>query len=282
MDVLMTGTGARLSNVQMASHDASSNSGTANLPSIGNPIDDTRWTWIQDPARTVYAVMASVGGMPICLGLLYPQVGQMQFAAPDQKIVRHSSDFYELTQANGDHEMSHPSGSFVKIGSNGTHTDLTARDVDGNWKIANNTGAAGHINMTVANAGSVVATIDIDSSGNIAINHNGNLTVTTKGNANVTVDGTTEVTSEGAVTVNASAGTTHNGPLTINGLLTFTEGMAGSGGSGNTMNLTGNVGITGGVTATEDVEAGGVSLINHLTSGVQSGGDQSGPPVPGT
>jgi hypothetical protein len=45
----------------------------------------------------------------------------------------------------------------------------------------------------------------------------------------------------------------------------------------------GNVGTFNGTLAvTQDVIANTVSLVHHLTSGVQPGGGDSGPPVPGT
>jgi hypothetical protein len=216
LDVLMMRTGARLANVQVLSHDASSNHGTANLPTIGLPIDDTRWNFVGDPTRVVRAVMCNIGGMPFCLGFVYPQVGQMQFTAPDQKIVRHSSDFYELTQANGDHEMYHPSGSYFKIGSTNTHTDLTGQDVDQQWKIAKNTGAAVYAHLTVANAGNVVATIDVDPSGNIAITNNGTTTVTTTGNVSVSTQGNASVSAQGNATVSAQGNTNITASETVN------------------------------------------------------------------
>ena len=43
---------------------------------------------------------------------------------------------------------------------------------------------------------------------------------------------------------------------------------------------TGNQTITGRVDVSEDVVAAKVSLVNHLTSGVKQGGDQSGVPIP--
>jgi hypothetical protein len=216
LDVLMMRTGARLANVQVLSHDASSNHGTANLPTIGLPIDDTRWNFVGDPTRVVRAVMCNIGGMPFCLGFVYPQVGQMQFTAPDQKIVRHSSDFYELTQANGDHEMYHPSGSYFKIGSTNTHTDLTGQDVDQQWKIAKNTGAAVYAHLTVANAGNVVATIDVDPSGNIAITNNGTTTVTTTGNVSVSTQGNASIAAQGNATVSAQGNTNITASETVN------------------------------------------------------------------
>ncbi|ARB30024.1 baseplate assembly protein [Pseudomonas tolaasii] len=43
---------------------------------------------------------------------------------------------------------------------------------------------------------------------------------------------------------------------------------------------TGNQNITGRVDVSDDVVAADVSLVNHLTSGVKQGGDQSGRPIP--
>lgn len=43
---------------------------------------------------------------------------------------------------------------------------------------------------------------------------------------------------------------------------------------------TGNQNITGRIDVSEDVVAAKVSLVNHLTSGVKQGGEQSGVPIP--
>lgn len=45
-------------------------------------------------------------------------------------------------------------------------------------------------------------------------------------------------------------------------------------------NQTGNQNVVGRVDVSEDVVAAGVSLVNHLTSGVKQGTDQSGRPLP--
>jgi len=281
IDVLLPKTGDRLTNVQCAAHTGSSDTGIMDLPEIGLPVDDTRWTLpiIQQAARYVRAIVWNVDGMPICMGFLLPQLTQMTFQRDNFRVNRHASDVYSTTSGNGDHEWSHPSGTYFRVGASPAHEDLTNQDVDQSWAIKQNKAAAPWVNLTVANAGAVVANIQVDPSGNINIEHNGTLTVNTKGNANVTVDGTTEVTSEGAVTVNAGAGTTHNGPLTVNGLLTFTQGMQGSGGSGSTVSIEGDANFTGTVTGQTDVVAGTISGKGHKHPGVQSGGSETDPPV---
>lgn len=48
----------------------------------------------------------------------------------------------------------------------------------------------------------------------------------------------------------------------------------------NGFNVIGNVNVTGTITASVDVVTGTISLKNHRTSGVTTGGGTSGPPVP--
>jgi len=69
IDVLMPKTGDRLTNVQCAAHTGSSDTGIVDLPEIGLPVDDTRWTLpiIQQAARYIRAIVWNVDGMPICM-----------------------------------------------------------------------------------------------------------------------------------------------------------------------------------------------------------------------
>ena len=89
--------------------------------------------------------------------------------------------------------------------------------------------------------------------------------------------GTADITAPAGVTVYSSAitldapQTTTTGALTVQGLLTFQGGMAGSGSGAGATAV-----ITGGITATEDVKAGGISLINHTHPG-DSGGTTGAP-----
>lgn len=84
---------------------------------------------------------------------------------------------------------------------------------------------------------------------------------------NVTVQygaGTLKIAPSGEMIITAPS-LTINAPTTINGLLTYTEGMVGSGGE-NTASITG------------DVIANGVSLVSHTHRGVQPGSGNTGEP----
>jgi hypothetical protein len=288
IDVLMPKTGDRLANVQCSSITGSSNTGLIDLPEIGLPVDDSRWTLpiIAHAARYVRAIVWHVDGMPICMGFLLPQLTQMTFKRDNFRVSRHASDVYHTINGQGDTEWYHPSGTFLRVAASPAHEDLTAQDVDQSWKIAQNTAAAPYVNLVVANAGAQVAQIEVDPSGNITIAHNGNLTVTTKGNADVTVTGTTTVNSSGAATLEApsvkidSPQTTCTGALTVQGPLAFESGMTGQAGSGGgaTMIITGDATVSGTVTGQTDVIAGTISGKGHVHPGVQSGGSDTDPP----
>lgn len=289
IDVLMPKTGGRLTNVQCASHTGSSDTGVIDLPEIGLPVDESRWTLpiVAQASRYVRAIIDFIDGLPICMGFLLPQLTQMTFKRDNFRVHRHASDVYSTTNGNGDHEWYHPSGTYLRVGASPAHEDLTNQDVDQSWAIKQNKATAPYVNLTVANAGSPVATIQVDPSGNVTVTHNGNLTVNTKGNADVTVEGTTTVTSTGAADLKAptvkidSPATTVTGSLTVQGPLSFEAGASGTGGSGGgpAMTLTGDATVTGTVTGETDVIAAGISGKGHKHPGVQSGGSETDPPT---
>jgi len=85
------------------------------------------------------------------------------------------------------------------------------------------------------------------------------ISVNTPGKLTASAQGGTEITSPTIVL---------NGAVTINGSLS--QGMGPGGG---------NATMLGPITVTNDVTAGGKSLQNHVHSGVQTGGGQTGKPV---
>lgn len=85
------------------------------------------------------------------------------------------------------------------------------------------------------------------------------ITVNTPGKLTANAQGGTEITSPNIIL---------NGAVTINGSLSQGMGLGG-----------GNATMLGPITVTNDVTAGGKSLQNHVHSGVQTGGGQTGKPV---
>lgn len=288
VDVLMDD-GGRLSNVQVMVPTGSSDTGILDLPHVEGVGDMSRWNFDKNRNRYLRAVIASCRGVPVVIGFLLPQVNQCTFSEKNRRVDRHASDFYTTVDDAGNFEASHPSGTYVRIGTAAEHEDLSGKDFDGKWAISRNTDKAVNLQVTVKNAGAQKASINIDPSGNITINHTGNLSINTGGNLSATVTGnlaatiggTTSLNSTGNVTITAPL-TTVAGPMTVQGLFTFLAGMAGSGGAGGvSATITGNMAInSGNLTVTSgNVAADGVGLKTHHHTGVQTGGGNTGGPV---
>ena len=103
------------------------------------------------------------------------------------------------------------------------------------------------------------------------------------GTAILTANGGVTVNADGGVTVNANSGgaiinadTTINGNLQVNG----STAMTGNNTVGGSQLVQSSSHSTGNFSTDADVTAGAISLKSHKTSGVKSGGDTSGEPVP--
>lgn len=239
VDVVLYDNGARVQRVQVLGLGASTNTGTVDLPDPTPP--DPPWDLKETRERDILAVIAYMGDLPICLGFLHPQVNQMHFERHNFRVSRHASDVYVTTDAEGNVEISHPSGTYIRIAEDPAHEDLTGLDYDGRWKIAENTERAPHIRVRLANAGDQVVLVDMTPDGDVSLEHTGDLDVQTGGDATIAVTG--------SITSSAAA-----------------------------WNHTGPVNITGEVTVDGDVTADGVSLKTHTHSGVDAGAGDSGPP----
>lgn len=234
VDVLLPDSGSRLSNVQVMVSSGSDSSGTVDLPDPGLPADDTRWNLPGDPKRNIIAVIQSYKGNPVCTGFILPQVGQMTFDRKNFRVFRHASDLYTTIDKDGNTELYHPSGTFLRIGTAADHEDLTALDFDALWAIANNTDKKVFVNLAVANGGQVKASLKIDPDGNVTVtsiakltaNITGDVAVTTQGNLNATVSGTMKATANqinlNGVTIDSSGNLTS--PGTVKGTIDVIAG----------------------------------------------------------
>lgn len=169
---------------------AGTNFGEARLvgPTQQNPDDPPLLTGERD----MLAMVLFVRGAAYVLGFIYPQVSQMLFAEQDRQITRHPSDVYTSVDAQGNIELYHPSGTFIRIGESLAHDDLTGKDFDGKWKIEANTERAPGVAVTVANGGEVKSTVAMDQDGNVTVTGTGMLSADFEGAA--TIKSATHVT----------------------------------------------------------------------------------------
>lgn len=168
-DVVILSDGSRFAGVQIMATTASTNTGLNDLPVPAPSPDGSHWNASQKTGRDIIAIIDWCEGTPYIEGFLFPQICQMTFPDGNRKIDRHASDFYHTVDANGNAEWSHPSGTYLRMGSSPAHEDLTGKDFDKKWKISNNTASAPHVQLVVANAGAVKCTVNIDPAGNVSI-----------------------------------------------------------------------------------------------------------------
>lgn len=259
VDLFFMADGRRIAGVQVLSHSAGGNFGMSDLstPDINAA---NQYESSNSGTRDIYAVVGWSSHIPLVLGFMFPQVAQCLFPDKDRMVYRHSSDVYFTVDKDANTEVYHPSGTFMRIGTSAAHEDLTGKDFDKVWKISRNTSKAVHVNLTVKNAGSEVAKITIDPSGNVVETNSGNLSAT--------AGGTSLVKSTGNMTLEAPQITMNAPNVIINGALS--QGMGGNSGACT---------MLGPLTVTNDVIAQGTHLHTHVHSGVTAGGSNTGQPV---
>lgn len=191
--------------------------------------------------REIVARVEVVEGAPFITGFLPPQVGQMLFGE-GRAVRRHYSDVYSTVSPSGDVELYHPSGTFLRIGANPEHEDLSGADASAAWALSNNVGAPVHVRLQVANSGGVKATLTIAP------------------------DGAVTLDARGSVTVVADGGVTLDAPTTtVTGHLEVQQGISASGGSGGgaAAEFAGNISVNGNVDATGTVMDAGGNTNHH-------------------
>lgn len=95
--------------------------------------------------RQIMAVVASIQGMHICLGYLYPQINQMAFPKDDDHknrlIERHTSDVYRTVSEEGNMDIVHPREDapvYIRMGEGPKIDEIEGKDFDKVWKRKHN------------------------------------------------------------------------------------------------------------------------------------------------
>ena len=115
----------------------------------------------------IYAVTGNVGGIPIVLGFLKPQVAQVLFKGrPNFRVNRHGSGVYSTLEDDGALTMAWPNGTYLKVGEDPDREDLTGADFDGKWANENrNAGKKTHMRLVVRDGGETKVQIQITPQG---------------------------------------------------------------------------------------------------------------------
>lgn len=247
VDLVMSDNGARLIGIQVLTPTGSTRTGSVDLPHV--PPRKNKWDITEETDQEMIALVGTVNGYPVVVGFLYPQINQMLSNDPNMKINRHQSDVSWMVDGEGNIQLDHPGGAYIRIGETPDQVDTTGKNADANSKADRNTGrkvnvrigladnmveitltpqgdmtvklkrnfemdADGHMRMTTKK------TFDIEADGNVTISTKADAIVTAAGDITATSGGSVSVTASGtgtltcaSATVNAPGGTTINSPL---------------------------------------------------------------------
>lgn len=246
-DIVMADDGSRLVGVQISTPNGSSRSGVVDLPKI-TPKGKDKWDITQRTGQDMQALVAFVGRNPVVVGFLYPQINQMALKDPLARRFRHQSDVETLIDGDGNIQITHPGGTYVRIGENPDADSLAGKFADSS-SADRNTGKQVSVRVGMA-GGTAVLTISPD----------GTVLLTTQ--QTVTVDAQSDVLVKTPTKVTLDTPLVHcTDQLTVDGLLTFNGGMEGTGGTGATMRIRGDVEIEGNTQQTGSINATG-SIID--------------------
>lgn len=220
VDLVMVDDGTRHLGVQVATPNGSARTGTVDLPAV--PQRDDKWDITKRTGQDMQALVAFVGRNPVVVGMLYPQVNQMLLKDPKARRQRHQSDVETLVDGDGNIQITHPSGTYIRIGEaievdtlDGKYADTSATDRNQAKRVNIHIGMAdGALELTLSPTGAVSLrcnqgiTVDAGQAVNIKAPSVTLDTPETHLTGNLTVDGETTLT--GAVSTQAISSRGHD------------------------------------------------------------------------
>lgn len=182
VDLVMCDDGTRLIGVQAMSVGGSARTGHVDMPEV--PEKKDKWDITKPNGQDQKAVVAFSKYGPIVMGFLLPQVSQMTFKDGKRRMNRHQSDVYHTIDGDGNMELHHPSGAYVRMGEDLDHEDLSNKNFDESFKIDRNTDkkVGGRVSISGATA-------QVDKDGNFKVSIKDTLiTIDKDGNCKIKSD----------------------------------------------------------------------------------------------
>lgn len=198
VDLVMADDGSRLVGIQVMTPNGSTRTGTVDLPAV--PEKKDKWDITQTTGQDMIAMVDMVGRTPVVTGFLYPQINQMLSKDPKRLVGRHQSDVSWGIDGNGNIQIDHPSGTYIRIGESADREETAGKNADANAKADRNTGSKVNVRVGLA-GGAVVLTMTPD----------GAVSFTLKTDFSVEADGNIALKAKGGISLDA------DGDVTING-----------------------------------------------------------------
>ena len=220
VDLVMLDDGTRHIGVQVSTPNGSARSGLVDLPAV--PTSDNKWDITKRTGQDMQALVAFIGRNPVVVGMLYPQINQMLLKDPKARRMRHQSDAETLIDGDGNMQVTHPSGTYIRIGESTAADTLAGKYAD---TSATDRNQAKQVNIHIGMAGGALE-LTMSPTGAVSLRCNQGVTVTagqavtvhapsvtldapeTHLTGNLTVDGTSTLTGDTSVQAITSRG--HN------------------------------------------------------------------------
>lgn len=204
VDLVMADDGSRLSGVQVLTPSGSARTGTVDMPDV--PETKDKWDISKRNGQDMQAMVGFLGRNPVVVGFLYPQVNQVLSKDPKVRYSRHQSDVEWLIDGDGNIQLNHPGGAYVRIGETPDKVDTAGKNADGNAKADRNTGrkvnvriglAGNAVVLTMTPDGSVTFKLEqdfsIEAEGAIAMKAKGDISMETAGEFRVVATGDAKI-----------------------------------------------------------------------------------------
>lgn len=198
VDLVMADDGSRLTGVQVMTGNGSTRTGTVDLPEI--PERKDKWDVSQQTGQDMHAVVGFIGRNPVVTGFLYPQVNQLLSKDPKLRISRHQSDVISTIDGDGNIQLEHPSGLFLRIGSAPEKRDFAGKNADASSKVDRNTASKPYVRLSMP-GGAAVLTIAPD--GAVTLTTETTISATAKGNVTVKTEADMLLEATGSATLKA-------------------------------------------------------------------------------
>lgn len=248
VDIVMADDGSRLIGVQVATPNGSTRTGTIDLPEI--PKRKDKWDIGTPTGQDMHALVSFVGRHPVVTGFLYPQVNEMTSDDPKLRVTRHQSDVVTSIDGDGNIQLDHPSGLFLRIGDAPEKKDLAGKNSDKNMAVDRNTSSTPYVRLSMA-GGKAVLTIAPD----------GAVTLTTETTVDVEAQGNVTVKTEADALVEAAGTATVKAPHAI--IDAATTDITGNANIAGNLDVQGSTTVKGITSNNKDIS----STHKHLNSG---------------
>lgn len=201
VDLVMADDGSRLIGVPVLSGSASTRTGTVDMPAV--PASRDKWDVRQRNGQDMEAMVAFMGRNPVVLGFQYPQINQVLLKDPKTRYSRHQSDVEWMIDGDGNIQLLHPGGAYVRIGETPDKVETAGKNADASAKADRNTGRK--VNVRIGLAGNAVE-VTMTPDGVVTFKLDSDFNVEAKGNINLGAEGSIALKAGGDISMEAGGG----------------------------------------------------------------------------